>query len=443
MTQEENRGGAVRPAVVLVDPVTDWRQVVDAAAGMDHIVIAVQLPDVALPEKFRSFLPAKEALLDAGVAHALSMRRRDVFSVARRLQILAGERGLAIRGVVPLSEVAVEVSDLLASCLGLPHNPPRSLTARRDKGAMKDAVRSAGLRVAKYARIGHAEDLRDSVERLSLEYPVVVKTPSGMSTTDVFVCSNEGEAIDAVDVIVGGTGPDGRTVETALLEEYIGGTEFAINLMALHTDGGTRLLVSDVWRYAKTEKARYDSAEISNPADYPGLISYACDVARAVGIQRGAAHVELKARMGKDGGYDDPTMIEVGARLSGGRKSTMAQAAMDGWDPFVALIESHCGYASKEVSDGVSFLEPGRFVRHIFLPIERAGRIREVQFSPSVSDLDTMHSSAIIVNVGDVVEETTDIVSCAGFVWLVGDREQVDKDTEVVLSSFCLTLEDD
>ena len=41
-------------------------QVVDAAAGMDHIVIAVQLPDVALPEKFRSFLPAKEALLDAG-----------------------------------------------------------------------------------------------------------------------------------------------------------------------------------------------------------------------------------------------------------------------------------------------------------------------------------------------------------------------------------------
>jgi hypothetical protein len=44
------------------------------------------------------------------------------------------------------------------------------------------------------------------------------------------------------------------------------------------------------------------------------------------------------------------------------------------------------------------------------------------------------------VKVGDVVTATTDIVSCAGFVWLVGEKEQVDRDVKVLLSSFVLTI---
>jgi hypothetical protein len=49
-----------------------------------------------------------------------------------------------------------------------------------------------------------------------------------------------------------------------------------------------------MWKYSKNERARYDSAEICNPADYPELTSYAVEVARAVGIQYGAAHVGSK-----------------------------------------------------------------------------------------------------------------------------------------------------
>jgi hypothetical protein len=37
----------------------------------------------------------------------------------------------------------------------------------------------------------------------------------------------------------------------------------------------------------------------------------------------------------------DPTMIEVGARLSGGHKSEMAQLVVVGWAPFSALIDAH------------------------------------------------------------------------------------------------------
>ena len=431
---------AAKSAIVLIDPVTDWKQVTNAALRMNHVVIAIQMPDVELPAKFQAFLPTIQALTDAGIEYILSMHHRDVFSTTQQLQILVKECNLHIAGVIPLSEVAVEVSDLVSSCLGLPHhNPLNLLTGRRDKGLMKQAVECVGLRVAEHARVGSTKDFCRAMTDLYLGYPVVVKTPSGMSTTDVYICLNEKEAIGAVSSIVGNRGPDGRKVKMALLEEYIGGTEFAINLMAF--ESGSRLIVTDMWKYQKTKQARYDNAEICNPEDYPELTTYACNVAKAVGIRYGAAHVELKARQDAVSNWVDPVMIEVGARLSGGRKSTMAEAAINNWDPFTSLIHSHCGECCQAIPNDIDYLKPSHFVRHVFLPVEKRGRVKEIR-SIDDSKLATLHSSAIIINVGDFVYETTDIVSCAGFVWLVGEKDQVSKDTDVVLSNFSLVIDE-
>ena len=172
-----------------------------------------------------------------------------------------------------------------------------------------------------------------------------------------------------------------------------------------------------------------------------------------MGIQYGAAHVELKATL-DDGLYTNPIMIEVGARLSGGRKSTMAQEVCcfapinmlfaDGkhqlasWNPFESLIKSHCAGLCSIFSE--PYLTPTKFVRHIFLPITKSGRITKFEFN---EPRETIHSSSRLVTVGDIVEATTDIVSCAGFVWLIGDKEKVDKDTEAIMSSFVLTTTED
>lgn len=404
----------------------------------------MQLPAEALPAKFQSFLPTALALKEAGVDHVVSVEQRDVFSITQQLQIIASECHLKYMGVVPLSEIAVEVSDCVASCLGLPHNKLDCVTARRDKGMMKNAVESAGLRIAKYARVASMKDVNDAMSRLSLCYPIVLKTPAGMSTTDVFVCSSEEEATRAISSILENTSPDGRRVAKALLEEYIGGVEFAINLMAFSSrdnNAPPHLVVTDVWKYQKTKQARYGQAEICNPADYPTLLRYATNVAEAVGVEVGAAHVELKAEEVNDGSFTNPVMIEVGARLSGGRKSIMTQSAVQNWSPFEALIQSHCMETCQIVSQNTNFLTPDKFVRHIFLPIEQKGRVENIDLD--VSSLATLHSSAMIVKVGDIVKETTDIVSCAGFVWLVGDRELVDEDTDRVMSSFTVSVTDD
>mmetsp|Transcript_38869 Transcript_38869/g.82920 ORF Transcript_38869/g.82920 Transcript_38869/m.82920 type:complete len:222 (+) Transcript_38869:44-709(+) len=142
-----------KTAIVLIDPVTDWKQATDAASDLNLVVVTVQMPDVALPEKFQPFLPTSQAFVNAGAAHTMSKHHRDVMSTAQQLQILAIEYHLRTAGFVVLSEVAVEVSDLIASCLGLTHNPLKLFTARSDKGSMKGEVKSEVLRVA-HARFG-------------------------------------------------------------------------------------------------------------------------------------------------------------------------------------------------------------------------------------------------------------------------------------------------
>lgn len=427
-------------AVILVDPVTEWREVVKAALDTDHHVITIQMAN-ATPQ-FAKFLPTSDQLVDAGVSHTITMEQRDVFDTLRQIQLLSIQHNFQIVAVVPLSEVAVEISDVIAAGLHVPHNRLDLITSRRDKGLMKHAVVSKGLRVAKCSRVKSFDEMCAAMQ--NLEYPVVVKTPSGMSTSDVFICRNQEEAITAMKSILGKVSPDGRVTNEVLLEEYIYGTEFAVNLMAFKSNcdnrDGTRdrprVLVTDMWKYNKSKSARYESAEICNPKDFPELVTYAIKVAESVGVEYGAAHVELKATLHANGTFTNPTLIEVGARLSGGRKSTMAQMAVEGWNPFTSLILSHSDCPCP-IRSG-SYLSPSKFVRHVFLAIETSGKITRFDFTDTMT---TLHSVARLVKVGDVVKATTDILSCAGFVWLVGSKDEVDRDTKELMASFVLNTD--
>ena len=90
------------------------------------------------------------------------------------------------------------------------------------------------------------------------------------------------------------------------------------------------------------KKACYDHAKIHNPANHTDLITYHCNVGRAVCIQHGAADVKLEAKE-SDSWFDDIIMIEIGACHSVGQRSTIAQAAVNIWDLIMTLFELICG----------------------------------------------------------------------------------------------------
>ena len=115
----------------------------------------------------------------------------------------------------------------------------------------------------------------------------------------------------------------------------------------------------------------------------------------------------------------------------------MTQAALKGaWDPFSAMIDAHSGVQPKFPSS----FTPKLFVQHLFLPVDRTGYVEDVHLDET--DLTTLHSLAMIVKKGDFVKETTDITSCAGFLWFVGEKADVEHDAERALSSFKLTVTD-
>ena len=342
-------------------------------------------------------------------------------------------------GVVPCREAAVDFSDILGALLGLTSQNDLGLaSSRRDKGLMKVAVANAGLRVAKYARLtqGDGSDVITAVSELELDYPIVIKTPRGMSTMDVYICNDEKEAIMRASEIVRSIGPDGRKTQYALLEEFIGGEEFALNLMASPaTPRGVQ--VSDIWMYhkVKSEGTMINTIqEMVDPHDhkYSLLVKYAEGVARAVGIKYGMGHCELKAKFDKKRNkWVDPVMIEIASRLAGGRKAIMAESTVPGWHPFEAMIDAHCGFP---VRMPPSF-RPSQKAVQVYVPSDKEGVVKSMK-GHDFERLSTYQESMILKKIGDKVVRAHDLTSFAAFVWLVGDEEDVMLDAKKARAEF-------
>lgn len=310
---------------------------------------------------------------------------------------------------------------------------------------MKVAVANAGLRIAKYARLTQADgsDVVPAVKQMELEYPVVVKTPRGMSTMDVFMCQNEQEAVQAAVHIVRKNGPDGRKTQYALLEEFIGGEEFAVNLVASPTTP-RGVQVTDIWMYHKigTDGTMVNTyQEMVDPHDkaYAALITYAEGVCRAVGIKYGMGHCEIKAKWDeKRKVWVDPVMIEIAGRLAGGRKAIMAKMTIPGWHPFDAMVDAHCGFP---VRMPPSF-SPIQKAVHCYVPSDKDGILKSVK-GDDFERLSTYHDHVMLHKVGQKIARATFIMSFAAHVWLVGDAEDVRRDVMRARNEFMVEVEED
>ena len=86
----------------------------------------------------KAFHPTESILKQAGAHCLLDRQDRDVFSCVQALKLLPS---VNFKAIVPLSETAVDFSDMIAASLGLKnHNPLDQVLGKRDKGFMKEAV---------------------------------------------------------------------------------------------------------------------------------------------------------------------------------------------------------------------------------------------------------------------------------------------------------------
>jgi len=417
-----------RPAVLYIGPSVSWKGYLEAIQSEGLAAVACIAEDF-YDGPISSFFPFRDLKAPGGakkLGFEALIQHREPYRILEQARTLEELKLLRFVGVLRASEADTAVIDFVAAGLGLPHNPLETLLARRDKAAMKEALQAAGLAHAAFARVVDCAQVMEVVARLGL--PVVVKTPSCSSSSDVFVCTSAEMALERARELLGRPSPWGDLPSYVLLEEYLEGPEYAVNTFA---DGRGGAVATDAWAYERQETSHgnvlYRAVRSVDPSAVPEACAYALQVCKAVGIELEAGHVELKVT--KRG----PVLVEVGARRPGGQKTEMLGQMVPTWNPYAAQVRAACGQ-TVALPDGFS---PVRHVRHLFFHVEESGTVEAVEGEAGIRALKSCSSLSVRVKVGDVVKETTDIVSCAAFLWLVGDdQQQLDADELAARSLF-------
>jgi biotin carboxylase len=324
--------------------------------------------------------------------------------------------------VVVGSEPGVPLSDALSERLGLPSNGSAGSQARRDKHAMAEALRAAGLRAVEELKTGDpAEAAAWAAERG--EWPVVVKPLDSAGTDGVTLCEDPAAVEAAFAAILGRPNALQGANEELLVQEMLRGTQLFVN--SVSWEGQHR--VSEVWQDNKRRIAGnlvYDYEELHprHGEKQDAVVDYVEAVLDALGIRFGPAHTEVMLT------EDGPVLVESGARLHGSTRD----------DVIDRCTPSHAAVTAE------AYIDPGSVARHAGKPYElkaanycvmlisqHEGRIVGAGGLQKIEALPTFAGSIAMLGPGDELKRTIDLFSCPGMVYLVDpDRGRLQADYE-------------
>ncbi|MFH7596344.1 pyridoxal-phosphate dependent enzyme [Streptomyces racemochromogenes] len=218
-----------------------------------------------------------------------------------------------ITGVTTTSDFYVPAAARIARWLGLPGNAPEAVAVCRDKSALRERLRAAGVRQPRYALVREPAAAAAAVARTGL--PCVVKPADDSGSTNVLLCADEAgvrahiERILAIDTNVRGM-PTARTV---LVEEYLDGPEYSVEMFG--ADG--RTVCVGITAKSVTAGPHFVEHRHLFPAPLPAAtaqsitdtVTAALD---AAGIRLGATHTEVKLTA------EGPALVEINPRPAGG-----------------------------------------------------------------------------------------------------------------------------
>jgi biotin carboxylase len=241
-----------------------------------------------------------------------------------------------VAAIVPATEPSVRCAARLAARWGLPGNPVPTASACRDKRLMRDLARRKGLRVPAYATVTDAAGLRAAAARI--RFPLIVKPATGAASHNVTLVRDA----DELQRVFGDERSDrdlfGGVIDEWLVEEYIAGTEYAVNTFSVEG----RHTVLDTWRYRLPADSAYDNpywdfyqVDQATPAR-AAVERFALEVLDAFGVRVGPCHIEIKLDAA------GPVLIEIGARLPGAGIPVLWERHSD-WSPYHETLACFLG----------------------------------------------------------------------------------------------------
>jgi len=316
--------------------------------------------------------------------------------------------------LIPGSETGVELADALVE-LVVPGtgNVPGLAAARRDKWAMAQAVRAAGLAHLRQICSDDPDEIDRWLRAAGLDGDrVVVKPPKSAATDNVHIVERGADWRPLFDQIYGHVNEFAVHNDAVLVQEFAAGTEYLVDSYSV--DGRHGLV--DVCRYNKVQRGDrigvYDLVDFIAP-DHPEAREcwpYVRQVLDAVGIRNGCAHTEVIITA------DGPRLLEVGARPAGGGHQMISKLAT-GSNHILRTVDHRVRG---------EFLDSYRLIQHVcsvVITAPRAGVWRNQELFGGVESLPTFWMRHFYFGTGDEVPAPAGLSSMLGWVVLASADE--------------------
>jgi biotin carboxylase len=305
------------------------------------------------------------------------------------------------------SDQAVLPTARLAERLGLPGLPVAAAEIVADKRKMRAAFQAAGIPAPDGRDVTSLDEAVAALAEVGL--PAVLKPVDGSGQRGVTELRAEDELTAAFERAVAAS----RT-GAAVLERYVEGEEFTVNGFLLEDE---YFPMSVTQRHLHPPPPlgvciahRYPSG--LGEGDERSLFDLAHRVSRAVGIKTGPSYVQVRVHEGQ------PGVIEVGARLGGGKDAELAKL-VTGFDAIRANVVWSLGQLTRGDLEAGEPVAPCGQVRFVVAP---PGRIVRLDASPALA-LEGVHEAGFYWHEGMALPPLTSGAERLGYLVLTAPGE--------------------
>ena len=303
------------------------------------------------------------------------------------------------------SDQAVLPTARLAERLRLPGLPLETARTVADKRRMRKAFDKARVRCPRGREASVFEEAEQAFHELGA--PVVVKPVDGSAQRGVTEVQGEGELAPAFDRALAAS----RT-GAVVLEHYLDGDEYTVNGFLLEGEyfpmSVTRRLLHPPPPLGVCISHRYPSL-LPNEDE---LFAQAHATSRAVGLETGPSYVQVRVQDGV------PWVIEVGARLGGGKDAELAKL-VTGFD----AVRANVLWALGELSGGdLERAEPVARCGQVRFVVAQPGRIVRLDATAALA-LDGVHEAGFYWREGMTLPPLTSGAERLGYLLVSADDE--------------------
>ncbi|MGW4476873.1 ATP-grasp domain-containing protein [Nonomuraea sp. NPDC004354] len=326
--------------------------------------------------------------------------------------VLAGIRSLGDRqrivGVTSSSEYYIAAAARVAAALGLPGEDPEILTSARNKAYQRQCFAAHDVGTPGFHLVHSPEEAAAAAVNLGM--PVVVKPISRSGSIGVQRCDTAQEVsrhtAELLSVLVDERGR--RLPGAVLVESYVDGSEFSVELMAGEV---CAVVAKHVDQTRGFLEIGHDLPACIDPDTEKTLTAEARKAVAALGLRWGASHVEM--RIVDSRAY----VIEVNPRLAGGMipEALLAATGRD-------LIGEHiCRTAGRPVGRHAS--RQG-FAAIRFVVADEDGEVRTVSPVSEALDSPGVVAAAVSAFPGQVIVRQGSFLDRLGYVITTGDSAE-------------------